>query len=68
MGIQEIIWNCRSWWSGAERMDKYSACYTKRGKRRRHVNRTEAHMDHIHIGLNWAGARKRTSFWTRQHP
>jgi hypothetical protein len=29
------------------------------------VNRTEAHMDHIHIGLNWAGARKRTSFWKR---
>jgi hypothetical protein len=68
MGIQEIIWNCRSWWSGAERMDQYSVCYTKRGKRRRHVNRTEAHMDHIHIGLNCAGARKRTSFWTRQHP
>ena len=21
MGIQEIIWNCRSWWSGAERME-----------------------------------------------
>ena len=20
MGIQEIIWNCRSWWSGSERM------------------------------------------------
>ena len=35
---------------------------------RRHVNRTEAHMDHIHIGLNWRGARKRTAFWSRQHP
>ncbi|HEY7454338.1 MAG TPA: hypothetical protein VH683_07225 [Thermoleophilaceae bacterium] len=64
MGIQEIIWNCHSWWAGAERMDKYSVCYTKRGKRRKHFNRTEAHMDHVHIGLNWAGARKRTSFWT----
>jgi hypothetical protein len=31
MGIQEIIWNCRSWWSGAERMEPYSpdiACTT----------------------------------------
>jgi hypothetical protein len=63
MGIQEIIWNCRSWWSGSEGMDKYSVCFTKSGKRRTRVNRTEAHMDHIHIGLSWAGARKRTSFW-----
>jgi hypothetical protein len=65
MGIQEIIWNCHSWWSGAEGMGKYSVCFTDSGKRRRHVNFTEAHKDHIHIGLNWAGARKRTSFWSR---
>jgi hypothetical protein len=63
MGIQEIIWNCRSWWSGPEGMGKYSVCFTDSGKRRKNVNRTEAHMDHIHIGLSWAGARKRTSFW-----
>ena len=65
MGIQEIIWNCHSWWSGSDGMDRYSVCFTKSGKRRRHVNRTEAHMDHIHIGLSWAGARKRTSYWAR---
>jgi hypothetical protein len=65
MGIQEIIWNCHSWWSGADGMGNYSACYTERGKLRRHVNFTEAHKDHIHIGLSWAGARKRTSFWAR---
>ena len=46
-------------------MDKYSVCFTKSGKGRRNVNRTEAHMDHINIGLSWAGARKRTSFWAR---
>jgi hypothetical protein len=65
MGIQEIIWNCHSWWPGSERMGRYSVCYTASGKRRRHVSYTEAHKDHIHIGLNWAGARKRTSFWQR---
>ena len=65
MGIQEIIWNCRSWWSGSDGMGQYSACYTERGKRRRRIDRTEAHMDHIHIGLSRAGARKRTSFWAR---
>jgi hypothetical protein len=65
MGIQEIIWNCRSWWSGAERMGQYSACFTKRGKPRKNVNRTAAHRDHVHIGLTRAGARARTSFWAR---
>jgi hypothetical protein len=65
MGIQEIIWNCRSWWSGSEGMGRYSTCYTERGKLRRRVSRTEAHKDHIHIGLSWAGARKHTSFWAR---
>jgi hypothetical protein len=63
MGIQEIIWNCRTWWSGAERMEPYSACFTEKGKPRKNVNRTVAHRDHIHFGLSWKGARKRTSFW-----
>ena len=26
MGVQEIIWNCRSWWSGAERMGSATPC------------------------------------------
>ena len=55
MGIQEIIWNCHSWWSGADGMGKYSACYTERGRLRKHVNYTEAHKDHIHIGLSGRG-------------
>jgi hypothetical protein len=63
MGIQEIIWNCRSWWSGSDGMEPYSACFTDRGRPRKGVDRTTAHRDHVHIGLSWAGARKRTSFW-----
>ena len=63
MGVQEIIWDCRAWWSGAITAQRYSACYSKRGKRRRHVNPTIAHVDHIHIGLNKMGAAKLTSFW-----
>ncbi len=63
MGVQEIIWDCRSWWSGADRPSRYSACYSRRGKRRRHVNATVAHRDHIHIGLNRMGAARLTSFW-----
>jgi len=64
MGVQEIIWNCRSWWSGAEAMDRYSLCFDRKGKKRKKVNVTLAHRDHVHIGLTKAGARKRTSFWT----
>jgi hypothetical protein len=63
MGIQEIIWDCAAWWAGSEEIVKYSACYGRRGQRRRHVDATTAHRDHIHFGLNRAGARKLTSFW-----
>ena len=55
MGVQEIIWNCRSWWSGADRMGPYSLCYTRKGKLRRKVDRTLAHRDHVHIGLSRTG-------------
>jgi hypothetical protein len=58
MGIQELIFNCRSWWAGSDGLATYSAC---EGKGR--VDRTTAHRDHVHIGLNRAGARAKTSFW-----
>jgi hypothetical protein len=57
MGVQEIIFNCRSWFSGSDGMDRYSACEGGR------VDRTTAHKDHVHIGLNKAGAAAKTSFW-----
>jgi hypothetical protein len=63
MGVQEIIWDCHSWWSGASGMGPYSVCYDRRGRRKKHVNETLAHRDHVHIGLNLPGARKQTSFW-----
>jgi hypothetical protein len=36
----------------------YSACEASNNP-----EPTTAHRDHVHIELNWAGARKRTSFW-----
>jgi hypothetical protein len=63
MGVQEIIWDCRSWWSGSETLERYSGCFNKHGKRRRHVDDTTAHRNHVHIGLNRRGAAKLTSFW-----
>ena len=64
MGVQEIIWDCRSWWSGSEEMDRYSLCFDRRGKRVR-IGDTLAHRDHVHIGLTRPGAAMRTSFWRR---
>ena len=62
MGIQEIIWDCRSWWSGSEGMGRYSACFDRKGRRVK-IDDTAAHRDHVHIGLSRAGARMLTSFW-----
>jgi hypothetical protein len=63
MGIQELIWNCTGWFSGDGGMRPYSVCYDNNGKRLKHVDETAGHMNHIHIGMNWAGARMKTSFW-----
>lgn len=63
MGVQGLIFNCRSWFGYGDDLGPYSYCYRGDGKRRKHLDRTLAHRDHIHIELNWAGARKLTSFW-----
>jgi hypothetical protein len=65
MGVQEIIWDCRAWWSGAAQPTRYSPCFSRRGKLRRRVDATTAHRDHIHLGLNRMGAARLTSFWRR---
>ena len=63
MGVQGLIFNCRQWFAGMEGLSNYDYCYTRNGRRRHNLNRTEAHMDHVHIELNWPGARMKTSFW-----
>lgn len=63
MGVQGVIFNCRQWFGYGGHLGPYSYCFRRDGKRRKHLNRTLAHRDHVHIELNWAGARKRTSFW-----
>jgi hypothetical protein len=63
MGLQEIIWDCRSWWAGTEGLRTYSVCLNRNGDLRRRIDPTLAHRDHVHFGLSFAGAAKRTSFW-----
>lgn len=63
MGIQELIWDCAYWGAGAPQFSDYGYCFGRNGKRRKGLNPTAAHADHIHIGFTKAGARGRTSFW-----
>jgi hypothetical protein len=62
MGVQGLIFNCKAWYGGPN-LGRYSACYRDNGKRDPDVDRTTAHKDHVHIELNWPGAREKTSFW-----
>jgi hypothetical protein len=63
MGVQEIIWDCSYWSAGQEQFSKYGYCFGRDGRRRKGLNATAAHLDHLHIGFTKAGARGRTSFW-----
>jgi hypothetical protein len=66
MGVQGIIFDCKAWfgdWDGE--LGNYSYCYGKHGKRKKHLDPTQAHMNHVHIELNLAGAKKRTTFWDK---
>lgn len=63
MGIQELIWDCSYWGAGSEQFGKYGYCFGRDDKRRKGLNPTEAHLDHVHIGFTKKGAAGRTSFW-----
>lgn len=64
MGVEEIIWDCSYWGAGMQDFTPYSPCFGKNGQRRRHVDPTIGHLNHLHIGMSKAGAARRTSFWT----
>ena len=54
MGLQEIIWNGRIW----------SATKASQGLRQYRPGRGGSmHRDHVHLGMNHAGAAKTTTFW-----
>jgi hypothetical protein len=63
MGVEELIWDCGYWGAGMSDFEPYSVCYSERGMLRKHVDKTVAHRDHLHIGMTRAGAQARTSFW-----
>ena len=64
MGIQEIIYDCQVWLADGLGMTRYGLCRNRpTGRRRRPIDDTIEHLDHVHIGLNWPGARRQTSYW-----
>ncbi len=63
MGIQGLIYNCHAWWAGMQEMGDYSYCFKRNGDRRRHLDPTQAHENHVHIEINKAAAHRKTSFW-----
>jgi hypothetical protein len=58
-GIQELIWNCHIWTStyASEGWRRYSRCGPG-------ASYTLKHKDHVHIGQQWRGARKKTTAYT----
>jgi hypothetical protein len=67
MGVQGLIFNCEQWFgSGDGQLGKYSYCYGKNGKRKKKIDPTQAHMDHVHIELNKLGATLKTTFWNKK--
>ena len=63
MGVQELIWDCGYWRQGMTGFSKLDACFKPNGAKRARIDRTQAHMDHVHIGFTVKGANGRTSFW-----
>src|SRR5207248_1561927 len=53
LGIMYIIWDKQIWGSWSQSWQPYSCSGV-----------TACHQDHVHFSFDWAGARKRTSFWT----
>jgi hypothetical protein len=67
MGVQGLIFNCEQWFGdGDGQLGKYSYCYGKNGKRKKNIDPTQAHMDHVHIELNKLGATLKTTFWNKK--
>jgi hypothetical protein len=50
LGIMYMIWNRRIWSAGTDSWRPYTG--------------SNPHTTHMHISLSWAGALKKTSYWT----
>jgi hypothetical protein len=53
LGLMYIIWNKRIWGVWDQRWEPYSCS-----------GPTLCHVNHMHFSFDWAGAEKKTSYWT----
>ena len=65
MGVQGLIFNCRSWWGWSNELGRYDYCYRRDGdgERKPNLDPTQAHIDHLHLELTRPGSKRQTSFW-----
>ena len=63
MGVEEMIFDCGYWGAGMTQFEQHDPCY-KHGKRRKRVDPTVGHINHLHVGLTKVAAARRTSFWS----
>ncbi|HVU72107.1 MAG TPA: hypothetical protein VHE83_04035 [Mycobacteriales bacterium] len=59
LGVMYVIWNDRIRMTGGDWRPYDASICGKKGH-----SPTTCHENHVHISLTWAGAWKRTSFWT----
>jgi hypothetical protein len=53
LGLMYVIWNHRIWGAWDQKWSHYSC-----------MGANACHVTHIHFSFGWAGAEKKTSYWT----
>jgi hypothetical protein len=53
LGLMYIIWNHKIWGGWSQQWEPYSCSGV-----------TLCHVDHMHFSFGWAGAERKTSYWT----
>jgi protocatechuate 3,4-dioxygenase beta subunit len=63
LGVMYVIWRDRIWkqYQADKGWQKYYDCGSR--KKQRWFYDRPCHRDHVHISMNWPGARKNTSWW-----
>ena len=62
LGVMYVIFNNRMWGAWDHRWHDYNHCMSRKKQKNRYDN--ACHRTHVHISLDWRGARADTSFWT----
>jgi hypothetical protein len=55
LGLMYVIWNKRIWGAWSQHWEPYSCS-----------GPTLCHVNHMHFSFGWAGAEKKTSYWTHK--